>query len=82
MGSRPSHLIVTIFGMFSGLADIINCAKFQNDRSRGYCLVLDPEIDRVDPSSRSISGQIESIVGSLKSRSSLVDRRERSTRSI
>jgi hypothetical protein len=33
-------------------------------------------------SSRSISGQIESIVGSLKSRSSRVDRRERSTRSI
>jgi hypothetical protein len=44
--------------------------------------IIDPEIDRVDRSSRSISGQIESIVGSLKSRSSRVDRRERSIRSI
>jgi hypothetical protein len=38
-GAAPTHPIVTIFGMFSGLADIINCAKFQNDRSRGFCWV-------------------------------------------
>jgi hypothetical protein len=25
--------------MFSGLVDVINCAKFQNDRSRLFCLV-------------------------------------------
>jgi hypothetical protein len=34
-GAAPSQPIVTVFGTFSGLADIINCAKFQNDRSRG-----------------------------------------------
>jgi hypothetical protein len=39
-GEPPlAHPIVTIFGMFSGLADVINCAKFQNDRSRGFCSV-------------------------------------------
>jgi hypothetical protein len=38
-GAATSHPIVTIFGMFSGLADVINCAKFQNDRSRGFCWV-------------------------------------------
>jgi hypothetical protein len=37
--SSPTHPIVTIFGMFSGLTDVINCAKFQNDRSRGFCSV-------------------------------------------
>jgi hypothetical protein len=37
--AAPTHPIVTIFGMFSGLADVINCAKFQNDRSRGFCSV-------------------------------------------
>jgi hypothetical protein len=26
--------------MFSGLADVINCAKFQNDQSRGFCPVV------------------------------------------
>jgi hypothetical protein len=31
--------IVTISGTFSGLADVINRAKFQNDRSRGFCWV-------------------------------------------
>jgi hypothetical protein len=30
-GAAPTYPIVTIFGMFSGLADVINCAKFQND---------------------------------------------------
>jgi hypothetical protein len=30
------HPIVIIFGMFSGLADVINCAKPQNDRSRDF----------------------------------------------
>jgi hypothetical protein len=35
----PAHSIVTIFGMFSGLADVINCAKLQNDWSRGFCWV-------------------------------------------
>jgi hypothetical protein len=29
--AASSQLIVTTFGMFSGLADVINCAKFQND---------------------------------------------------
>jgi hypothetical protein len=38
-GAAPSQPIVTIFGTFSGLADVINCAKFQNDRSRGFCWV-------------------------------------------
>jgi hypothetical protein len=28
--------IVTIFGKFSGLADVIICVKFQNDRSKGF----------------------------------------------
>jgi hypothetical protein len=35
-GAAPNQPIVIIFGMFSGLADVINCAKFQNDRSRGF----------------------------------------------
>jgi hypothetical protein len=41
MGSRPysQPIIVTIFGGFSDLADVINCAKFQNDRLRGFCPV-------------------------------------------
>jgi hypothetical protein len=38
-GAAPSQPIVTIFGMSCGLADIINCAKFHNDRSRGFCSV-------------------------------------------
>jgi hypothetical protein len=32
----PSLPIVTIFGKFSGLADVIKSAKIQNDRSRGF----------------------------------------------
>jgi hypothetical protein len=39
-GEPPlANPIVIIFGMFNGLADVINCAKFQNDRSRGFCWV-------------------------------------------
>jgi hypothetical protein len=38
-GAVPSQPIVTVFGMFSDRADIINCAKFQNDRLRGFCWV-------------------------------------------
>jgi hypothetical protein len=38
-GAAPSQPIITIFGMFNGLADLINCAKFQNDWLRGFCLV-------------------------------------------
>jgi hypothetical protein len=38
-GAAATHPIVTIFDMFSGLADLINCAEFQNDRSKGFCWV-------------------------------------------
>jgi hypothetical protein len=34
--AASSQPIVIIFGMFSDLAVIINCAKFQNDRSKGF----------------------------------------------
>jgi hypothetical protein len=35
-GAAPSQPIVTIFGRCSGLADVINCAKFQNHWSRCF----------------------------------------------
>jgi hypothetical protein len=34
MGAAPRQPIITIFGRFSRLADVIKCTKFQNDRSR------------------------------------------------
>jgi hypothetical protein len=38
-GISPSQPIVTIFGKFGGLADIIKYAKLHNDRSRGLILL-------------------------------------------
>jgi hypothetical protein len=34
--ATSSQLMVTIFGRFDGLAKVINCEIFQNDRSRGF----------------------------------------------
>jgi hypothetical protein len=38
-GAAPSQPTENIFGRFSGLAYAIKCANFQNDRSKGFCLV-------------------------------------------
>jgi hypothetical protein len=35
-GADPTKPIVIIFGTSRELADVINCAKFHIDRSRGY----------------------------------------------
>jgi hypothetical protein len=35
-GADPTELIVIIFGTSRDLTDVINCAKFHIDRSRGY----------------------------------------------
>jgi hypothetical protein len=35
-GVAPSQPIVIMFDKFNGLANLIKCAKFQNDRSRGF----------------------------------------------
>jgi hypothetical protein len=35
-GEDPTEQIVIIFGTSRDLADVINCAKFHIDRSRGY----------------------------------------------
>jgi hypothetical protein len=35
-GAATNKPLVTIFDKVSGLADVINCAKFNNDRSRGF----------------------------------------------
>jgi hypothetical protein len=36
MGADLTELIVIIFGTSRDLADVINCAKFHSDWSRGY----------------------------------------------
>jgi hypothetical protein len=35
-GAACSQLIVTVFGVFDDLVNIINCANFHNDHSRGF----------------------------------------------
>jgi hypothetical protein len=35
-GAVPSQPIVIIFVKFGGLADVIICAKFRKDQSRGF----------------------------------------------
>jgi hypothetical protein len=44
MGADPIEPIVIIFGTSRDLADIINCAKFHIDRSRGYGVGGGPKI--------------------------------------
>jgi hypothetical protein len=40
VGSRPQPPIVNILGKFGGLGNSVNCAKFYDDRSRGFSWVL------------------------------------------
>jgi hypothetical protein len=40
VAAAPSQRIVTIFGKFGGLADVIKCVKFRNDWSMGILRAL------------------------------------------
>jgi hypothetical protein len=35
-GAASSSPILAVFGKFGGLADVINCANFHNDQSKGF----------------------------------------------